>query len=471
MNSSRSHIGDLVHGTLARLAQTCPDRIAISEGPARLTFAQLHTAVLQRAEALVADKKPTIVFVGLADSITHNLVDFLATVHSGRCAAVADPAWPVDLRQRLQDMLAGPPAAQLHASPESDFYIGFTSGSTGMPKGFMRSHRSWVESFRVCQQTFGMAASGRILAPGGMSHSLFLFGMLLGLWTGGGVVVQSSFSAAKALATLAEGQTLSLVAVPSQLVMMLQHARRRNLGAIEGVQLVMISGARWMRQRTPELRALFPKARIVEFYGASETSFVAWTEADEHLPDMVVGQPFGGVELEIRHRAPGEQAGLIFVRSAMLFNRYVGDNHDATAALQEEGGWLSVRDMGYLDGAGRLVLVGRQQRMIVTAGKNLFAEEVEACLSRCPGVAAASVHGLPDPLRGRQVVAWVRPEAGVLDEALSPAVLSAWCREHLEAYKVPRRFQLCGHWPLTAGGKTDHPALAARGFDGAEEGP
>ena len=464
MNSS---VDDLVHGTLARVAESFPDRIAISEGPARLTFAQLHAAVLQRAEAIAAGEKPAIVFIGLADSITASLVDFLATVHSGRCAAVADPGWPADLRQQLEGMLAGPPAARVQASPESDFYIGFTSGSTGMPKGFMRSHRSWANSFRVCQQAFGIAASGRILAPGGISHSLFLFGMLLGVWTGGGVVVQPRFSAAQALATLAEGQTPSLVAVPSQLVVMLEHARRRNMPAIEAVQLVMISGARWMRQRTPELRALFPNARIVEFYGASETSFVAWTEADEHLPDTVVGRPFDGVELEIRHRAPGEEAGLIFVRSAMLFNRYVGDNNDATAALRE-GGWLSVRDMGYLDDAGRLVLVGRQQRMIVTAGKNLFAEEVEACLSRFPGVAAASVQGLADPLRGRQVVAWVRPEAGVLDEALSQPLLAAWCREHLEAYKLPRRFRVCRDWPLTAGGKTDHPALAARGFDATE---
>ena len=461
---------DLVHGTLAGLAQACPDRIAIAEGAACLTFAQLHAAVLQRAEALISGDRPQLVFVGRADTVTQSLVDFLATVHSGRCAAVADPGWPADLRQRLEDMLRGPPLQRVRAAPEDDFYIGFTSGSTGIPKGFMRSHRSWVESFRVCLQAFGTAAAGRILAPGGVSHSLFLFGMLLGVWSGGGVVVQPRFSAADALRSLAEGHTPTLVAVPSQLVMMLEHARRRKLTAMEEVQLVMISGARWMRQRTPELRALFPRARIVEFYGASETSFVAWTEACDQLPEMVVGRPFDGVEVEIRHRAPGQQAGLIFVRSPMLFHRYVGDSIDATAALQEEGGWLSVRDMGYLDDAGRLVLVGRQHRMIVTAGKNLFAEEVEACLCGFPGVAAASVHGLPDPLRGLQVVTWLRPEAGVLEQALSPARLAAWCRERLEAYKVPRHFQVCADWPLTPGGKTDHLALAARGFRAAGPG-
>ena len=56
----------------------------------------------------------------------------------------------------------------------------------------------------------------------------------------------------------------------------------------------------------------------------------------------------------------------------------------------------------------------------------------------------------------------------MLDEALSQPLLAAWCREHLEAYKLPRRFRVCRDWPLTAGGKTDHPALAARGFDATE---
>jgi acyl-CoA synthetase (AMP-forming)/AMP-acid ligase II len=243
---------------------------------------------------------------------------------------------------------------------------------------------------------------------------------------------------------------------------MLEVARHKALAPIDAVRLVMISGARWMRQRTAELRALFPTARIVEFYGASETSFIAWMDTDESTPAAVVGRPFSNVELQIRE-APGEDlAGLIFVRSPMLFMDYVGAQPDATAALRD-GDWLSVRDLGALDTQGRLCLAGRQNRMIVTQGKNLFAEEVEAVLETHPAVALASVHGVEDARRGAQVVAiiqWADDGAAATAEWPDALQLMAWCRQNLEAFKAPKKFFVCAHWPRTASGKTDHPSLA-----------
>ena len=154
-------------------------------------------------------------------------------------------------------------------------------------------------------------------------------------------------------------------------------------------------------------------------------------------------------------------AGLIYVQSPMLFMDYVGDTTDATAALRD-GDWLSVRDLGQLDAQGRLCLAGRQNRMLVTQGKNLFAEELEAVLEAHPAVALASVHGVEDARRGVQVVAllqWAPEAAQAWPDALQ---LKAWCRQQLEAYKAPRQFFLCSDWPRTASGKTDHSALALR---------
>ena len=226
----------------------------------------------------------------------------------------------------------------------------------------------------------------------------------------------------------------------------------------------MISGARWARHRTAELQALFPQARIIEFYGASETSFIAWMEADVNAPAQVVGQPFGNVEIDIRDaEAPGG-SGLIFVRSPMLFMDYMGTKTDvttdATAAIRD-GDWLSVRDMGHLDAHGRLCLAGRQNRMITTQGKNLFPEELESVLTSHPGIAKASVQGVADALRGMKVVAVVQPDPAYAGE-LHATELSAWCRAQLEAYKAPKRYFICDDWQLTASGKTDHAALALR---------
>jgi acyl-CoA synthetase (AMP-forming)/AMP-acid ligase II len=258
---------------------------------------------------------------------------------------------------------------------------------------------------------------------------------------------------------LASGRTPCLVAVPSQLLMLLEAARHQGQAPIEGVRLILISGARWMRQRTPELRALFPCARIIEFYGASETSFIAWMETDEAAPPEVVGWPFPSVDIQVRGPLAGDGAGLLYVRSPMVFLDYVGGADDATAALRD-GDWICVRDLGHLDAQGRLRVVGRQNRMLVTLGKNLFPEEVESVLERHPAIASASVHGVPDALRGLQVLAilrWVANAAEPHPDALS---LKAWCRQHLEGFKTPRKFLVCDDWRFTSSGKTDHRALA-----------
>lgn len=443
-----------VHAPLAYWAKTRPDAVAIDDGVHVTTFADAAEAVGARAQMLCAQRAPLTLWVDNSLTVTARLIEFLAIIASGRRAAVADPDWPEAVRLQIHALVDQQQADAPAPGPGTPFYVGFTSGSSGLPKGFYRDHRSWTESFRVCVAEFGQGAAARVLAPGRASHSLFLFGMLLGLWTGAGVIVQAQFSAARALDALLAGRARCLVAVPSQLLLMLQAAQRRALGPAADVAQVMISGARWMRERTPELRALFPNARIVEFYGASETSFIAWTDAEESLPAEVVGRPFANVEIDIRDAACPGAPGLIYVRSPMVFRDYIAGTRDAMSALRDDD-WLSVRDMGYLDGAGRLCLVGRQGRMIVTQGKNLFPEELESVLVAHPAIAAVSVQGVPDPLRGMQVVAVL----SLSDVACTVLALGAWCRDRLEAFKAPRRYLVCDPWPLTASGKTDHAAL------------
>lgn len=456
---------ELVHTSLQRWANQTPHKIAVICGNTQLSFQQLHAAVSAQAAQHSAAHATCLV------DDTHNtlqqLIAFLGIVQSGRCAAVSDPEWPAHIRQAVAKALPKktltqetlPPHTPLDTDP---FYIGFTSGSTGIPKGFQRHHRSWVASFRVCADTFGMDHRIGVLAPGRISHSLFLFGMLMGLYTGAGIAIQNKFSAAQTLATLQAGQHPCLVAVPSQLIMLMQWAQHRHLAAVPQVRLILISGARWMRQHTAQLQNLFPNARIVEFYGASETSFIAWKDAQEPASADAVGRPFSSVELQIRpidteatsHTTP---SGLIYVRSPMLFMNYVGDQHDPTAAVRD-GDWLSVGDIGHLDAQGHLCLAGRQNRMIVTQGKNLFPEELENLLASHPHIANASVHALPDPVRGAQVVAVLHPshEHTPLPNAHT---LAQWCKNHTETFKTPRQFFVCHEWPLTASGKTDHACI------------
>lgn len=450
---------ELVHSRLARWATERGAHPAIRSEAGDINFAEFAARVDAHAAALRTAGAPASVLQDASLPLLERLVAFMGTVASGRCAAVSDPAWPPAVLQAVRERLPVTPHDNSAPTPWSPFYTGFTSGSTGLPKGFRRHHQSWTESFDVCLRTFGPAAGGCILAPGRDSHSLFLFGMLLGLWTGGGVVVQEQFSAAAALATLRSGQTPCLVAVPSQLLLMLEWAQHRQLPPVPDVELVLISGARWPRGHTPALQALFPQARIIEFYGASETSFIAWTESHADLPDNLVGQPFDTVELEVRGATPDSPDGLIYVRSPMLFMDYVATDADHTAALRD-GDWVCVRDLGHIDPQGRLRVAGRESRMLVTMAKKLFPEELETVLESHPAIARASVHGLPDAQRGAQVVAIVQfaaPTAGKAHPSLQE--VQAWCRARLEAFKVPRRLWARTEWAFTPSGKTDHLAL------------
>ena len=468
MNAIRSaDPADLVHGPLLRWAHEHPDRPAIIQDAhgshaRQLDFGQLLTAVKERGAAPTGRPLGSnVLLTSTADPLAL-LIDFLAVIRTGRCAAVADPDWPTEVHARmeaaLRDMGDQSPAPSPPPTPETPFYIGFTSGSTGLPKGFRRHHHSWAETFRITLETFGPVAGGRVLAPGRMSHSLFLFGALLGLWSGGGTSLQRRFSAGRTLATLADGSCPVMVSVPSQLLMLLTAARRRRLGPIPQLKLLLISGARWAHENTAPLQALFPQARIITFYGASETSYVSWMQATPDAPPQAVGRPFGNVQVHIgpadtlpqasssgssmlssatttppssppvSHTSPpasstissapsdvaspltsGDHAdpttrpqpGLIWIRSPMLFIDYV-NGQDATAA-RRVGEWLTVRDIGWQDAQGNLYLVGRENRMIVTQARNLFPEEVEARLMAHPDIAQAAVLGLPDPQRGQVV--------------------------------------------------------------------
>jgi long-chain acyl-CoA synthetase len=460
---------DTVHAPIAYWAARTPKATAIDDGSLHLSFEALADQVDARARTLrgAFASAPAPLWVDDTGTPGTQLVNFLGILAAGHAAAVGDPDWAPALRHQLMTLLgsASSTAEQARGAtlPAGSFYVGFTSGSTGLPKGFVRSHRSWTSSFEACLEAFGPAARTTLLAPGRLSHSLFLFGALLGLWSGAGVRLQMRFSAGAVLQSLMQGEARSLVAVPSQLILILKQAHRHGPRTIEQTQLVMISGAPWPRALTPQLQALFPNARIVEFYGASETSFIAWTESRADLPATAVGRPFASVALRIDpvattrddSTASGARPGLIYVRSPMLFTDYVTPAPSDGPAIRRDGDWLSVGDMGHVDAEGILHLAGRQQRMFVVQGKNLFPEEVEQILTEHPCVAAASVHAVPDVVRGMRAVAVV-----LLAAPVDRATLVEWCQARLEPYKAPRRVYVCSRWPHTTSGKTDHAALA-----------
>jgi long-chain acyl-CoA synthetase len=383
------------------------------------------------------------------------LAAFIAVGALGRTAAIGDGRWPVGPRSLVERALSNPlplpeslslvgpgggagsgkPGIQLEAAPRRPFYIGFTSGTSGLPKGYARSHLSWIATMEAARDSFALRPGERILTLGPLSHSLALYGAVQALWLGGTALLNGD-----------PNQADVVIGIPPLL------AAKARTGPHKGVRLVLSAGQALDPGLVDLLSRGFPDARLIDFYGTSEQSFIAWRTASPGQTEKgAVGRPFPGVSLAVvgptdTPQPPGV-IGRLKVASPMIFDGYVPGLEGE--GFHRDGAWTTVGDRGWLDAEGVLHLAGREGGMVVVRGINVFPEDVEASLKALPGVTDAGVTGLPDPLRGANLVALVEgtvPEAGALSA--------------LTSERRPRRIFAVPALPRTSSGKLDRTVLA-----------
>lgn len=370
--------------------------------------------------------------------------------------------------QDMEAALAGADAIDRfpEVDQETPFYTGFTSGSTGIPKGYRRHHRSWIESFKADGKEFRLSIEDVVCAPGAMSHSLFLYALVRAVHAGSATVYLRQFRPDKVLHMAASHAASILYGVPAHFAMLVRQSALSRSAPLDSIKQIISSGSKWTDSIRPAMERLCPGATISEFYGASELSFVSLARHDEPVPPGSVGRAFAGVRITIRDQdgealPPGE-TGQVFVESPMTFLHYATGS---AGDVDRIGDALSVGDMGYLDSEGFLFLTGRKSRMIVSAGKNLYPEEIEAVLAVYPHVLSCAVLAGRDALRGERPVAFVKCDERIAESAS----LIAHCRRYLPLYKVPRHYFRVDEWPSTRSGKTDLSRLQELHLAGAYE--
>jgi long-chain acyl-CoA synthetase len=205
-------------------------------------------------------------------------------------------------------------------------------------------------------------------------------------------------------------------------------------------------------------------AIVVEGYGLSEASPVTHTNPpDGTARSGTIGLPLPGTDARIVDSASGQivlppgQVGELIIRGPQVMAGYLDDPEETAHVLRD--GWLFTGDLARMEPDGFFRIVDRKKDMIISGGLNVYPGEVEEVLVSHASVRECAVVGMPHPMYGEQVAAYVVPAAG---RTVNFAELQAYCRPRLAGYKIPRRIEIVDRLPTNFLGKVRRVELRAR---------
>lgn len=452
----------------AAAAEQAPDTVAlIDDGGAAVTYGELDVLASAASHRLHAT-------FGIAPGATmgfaprHVRTDLVAALWGawrlGAAAFVVDPDLLAStrgaLRARLDrvapafisglDLEPGDAAPGGAFPPDQLHSVLLTSGSHGEPRPVRLTHGNVAHAVRASRARLGNDAGDRWL----LILPVFHVGGLSVLWrsaeAGGTVVVHDGFDAARVAGAMRRGEVTVVSLVPTMLHRVLQ----TDPGPYRGLRAVLVGGA-------PLSRALRERARdaglpVVPTYGMTETCSQVATAVpgDPGGSEGTVGPPLDGIDIDIVDGAgralPPGSVGEIVVTGPSVSPGYLGE--------PPRDGPHHTGDLGRLDEARRLVVLGRSDDIIVTGGEKVLPAAVEAVLEAHPAVDRVVVVAVPDEEWGARVTAVVAATADV-----EPAALRAWARERLARHAVPKRWLIVPELPLLANGKVDRERATTLG--------
>ncbi|MDV7141454.1 malonyl-CoA synthase [Tropicimonas sp. TH_r6] len=342
-------------------------------------------------------------------------------------------------------------------APDDLAAILYTSGTTGRSKGAMLSHDNLLSNARALADLWQFSDADTLIhaLPIFHTHGLFV-AINVSLLSGAAVRFFPKFDIDEIIAAI-PGST-SLMGVPTFYTRLLDDPRlTRDLVAS---MRLFVSGSAPLLAATHEAFEARTGHRILERYGMTETNMNASNPYEGARIAGTVGQPLPGVEIRITE--PGSdsvlgqgETGMIEVRGPNVFQGYWRMPEKTAEELREDGFFLT-GDLGLIDAAGYLHIVGRQKDLIIAGGYNIYPKEIEVLLDEMDGVAESAVIGVPHPDLGEAVVALVVAGDGTPPE---PEALLAALSSQLARFKHPRKLLLVDSLPRNTMGKVQKNAL------------
>jgi fatty-acyl-CoA synthase len=355
------------------------------------------------------------------------------------------------------DGLAHPPLAQPVARHPDDLaLLPYTSGTTGLPKGCMHTHRTLmanvVGSFvHTSQDTVSLAVVPMFHITG------MLYGVLMPIYTGATLVVMPRWDRELAGRLISLHKVTVWVCIPTMIIDLFgsPNYRQFDLSSL----MVLAGGGAAMPQAVAQRLLDEFNLKFAEGYGLTETAAPSHSNPPERPKLQCLGIPIFGVDSRIidpqtLEELPQGESGEIVTHGPMVFKGYWKHTEATEKAFIELNGkrFFRTGDLGRIDEDGYFFITDRLKRMINASGFKVWPTEVELLLYKCPLVLEACIISAKDAYRGETVKAVVvlRPEAR--EQATEQAIID-WAREHMAAYKVPRMVRFVDRLPKSGSGK------------------
>ncbi|MFP8960536.1 amino acid adenylation domain-containing protein [Streptomyces nanhaiensis] len=502
--------GPLLDDPLRRAAQDLPGNPAVLAPGTGWTHGELAERSERLAGRLAAEGAGPgeLVLVALPKSPAQ-IAAVLAVARTGAGYVPVDPAWPaarieaVCSRARVRLALTaadgsaqlppgvsplavdadgrtdtGPTAAvRGDARPDQLAYAIFTSGSTGTPKGVAIEHRAARTTLDDITDRFAVTADDRVLALSALSFDLSVYDVFGLLGAGGALVLPDTARQRDPehwCELIGEHRVTVWNTAPALLEMLVEYAEADPGEAsrrLASLRLVMLSGD-WIPVTLPDrLRALAPGARVMSLGGATEASIWSITypigEVDPDWPSIPYGRPLRGQFFHVLDTdgrpCPVGADGELFIAGDGLARGYLGDEAQTAErfAVHPVLGERLYRtgDLGRRRPDGQIEFLGRTDRQVKVRGHRIELGEIDAALSRLPGIRQAVSAAVPGPDGRPRLVAYIALTAPA--EATSPTdrELTRALAERLPDYMLPGRYVRLDALPVSDNGKVDHRRL------------
>ncbi|MCL2337347.1 MAG: AMP-binding protein [Firmicutes bacterium] len=407
-------------------------------------------------------------FVEGVDSVRSNLT----SVPQENYIFLGAGAAPAGYRSYEAVMAMGSPTeTEVVVDAADPWTIMYTSGTTGKPKGVVRTHESYLGQYLMSNISMGVLPTDKPMLVMPMCHVNSIYYSFCYTYVSAPVMVYNmvSFDPEDFLRTIADYKVTFISLVPTHYIMILSLPDEvKQKYDISCIRQVLVSSAPARRDLKLAILEYFKSAELWEAYGSTEVSLVTYLRPEDQFKKLgsIGKEVFGSDEIKLLdedgNEVPDGQVGELYSRSPGIFKEYWREPEKTKTVFRGE--WCTSGDMGRRDEEGYYYLVDRKANMIISGGENVYPSEVENVVGAHPAVKDVAVIGVPDQKWGETVTAMVILHEGHQPgDALAKEIIAS-CKGQIAGYKLPKsiHFLTEDEMPRTGTGKIMHRVLRER---------